>query len=118
MQNSLVSLVDRYLQGAASFAQLEVGLVQRLQSILDSGDSSLIKFANSVDADLIEYNEGLVDDAELRARLEGHLRRAELVTISRGAAPTSTLSSNNALVRASFNHAGRNVTLRMSHAFA
>ena len=81
MVEDLRGEIDRYLIGRADLRQLESWLVSRLQSILDSGDARLIENANSLDADLVEYGEGLLDEQALHRRLEAYLRGMETILL-------------------------------------
>jgi len=48
--------------------------MSNLQRILDSGDQKAMEVANQIDADLIEFGEGLIDETVFRERLESYAR--------------------------------------------
>lgn len=81
MLHQLLNYVECYLTERCSLRDLEAWLLSNLQGILDSGDKTAIEVANQVDADLIEFGEGLIDEATLRERLERCVRFRETIQI-------------------------------------
>ncbi|MCL4535187.1 MAG: hypothetical protein M1370_08540 [Bacteroidetes bacterium] len=65
-----------------------------LQDILDSKDKQAIRLANSIDADLIQLNEGIIDEETFHDRLQAYVRLAETVSNSIGPGPDSTSSTD------------------------
>jgi tRNA isopentenyl-2-thiomethyl-A-37 hydroxylase MiaE len=82
MLHDLRNEIDRYLVGRSSLLQLESWLVSHLQLLLDSGDARLIDVANSLDADFVEFGEGLLSEASMRRHLDAYLRSAETVMLN------------------------------------
>ena len=62
-------LIDQYLEGTAPLSVIEVYLVENLQNILDSKDQNKINSFNRVDANLIAFGEGIIDESRLMRRL-------------------------------------------------
>ncbi|MBI3321728.1 MAG: hypothetical protein HYZ91_05620 [Candidatus Omnitrophica bacterium] len=73
LRSHLLDSLKQYLDQEASLQGLGERLLSHLQEILDSGDQDTIRLANQVDADLVEFNEGLIDESILRERLERYL---------------------------------------------
>lgn len=73
---------DRYLTGRTSLRDLEGWLVSNLQQILDSGDETAIQAANQIDVDLVEFGEGLIDEATLVERIASWARLVETVSVN------------------------------------
>lgn len=69
MDQKLLNSVQRYLHGNSTLRDLESWVLSNLQRILDSGDEQAIDWANQIDADLIEFSEGLIDEATIRDHL-------------------------------------------------
>ena len=84
MLHDLRREIDRYLSSRSTLRQLESWLIARLQAILDSGDEELIGLANSIDADLVEFSEGLLSEVNLRRHLEAYARGAETILLDVG----------------------------------
>jgi hypothetical protein len=95
MLHDLLNEIDRFLIGRSSVRWLESWLISRLQSIQNSGDTALIDIANAVDADLVEFGEGLLTMASLREHLQAYLRAADTILIdeSRGTRVTTSGAS-------------------------
>lgn len=70
MRQELLGKIERYLSGAIGARDLETWLVSHIQIILEADDAEALRIANQVDADLMELGERLIDEAELRDRLE------------------------------------------------
>lgn len=70
LRSHFLASLEQYLGHQASLQEVGEWLLAHLQEILDSGDRDTIRLANQVDADLVEFNEGLIDESILRERLE------------------------------------------------
>lgn len=79
MNAQLLRSIEEYLHNRQSLREIEAWVLENLQLILDSGDQSAIWLVNQVDGDLIEWREGLLDEAALRQRLNDHLAGLSLV---------------------------------------
>lgn len=84
MLNQLQTALNLSLAGYSDLQALEQWLLSNLQAILDSGDAVAISVANQLDADLVEFSEGLIDELTLREHLESYLRHTESVQAPRG----------------------------------
>lgn len=73
----LVTYLERYINQRGSLKDLQDCLLSYLQEILNSKDTNAIHFANEIDADLIEFNESLIDEATLRERFSACMRRQQ-----------------------------------------
>lgn len=82
MLRELLNHIDIYLILRCTVRDLETWLMSNLQQILDSGDTQTIEIANSVDADLVELNEGLIDEVILRERLDSYVRAYNTIPVS------------------------------------
>ena len=65
--------LERYLNQQGSLRDVEVWLLAHLQEILESGNQQVVELANQVDADLVEFGEGLLDEAILQDRFARYL---------------------------------------------
>ena len=92
--------IDHYLAGRTTLSQLEGWLVGNLQAILDSHEGDAVTLADALDADLVEFGEGLLDARELLDRLAGYNRAEETIYVSVGQ-PRESLKTE-----------GRNVSIR------
>lgn len=81
MFRKLLNKIDHYLIEQSSLEELQTWLLSNLQDILDSSDKAAIDVANQVDADLVEFHEGLIDEITLRERLESYIRLGETVPV-------------------------------------
>jgi len=79
MLHELRGEIEGYLAGQQTLRNIESRLVSRLHTILGSGDLLAIEIANEVDADLMEFGDGLLEESELRERWQGYLRRTRTV---------------------------------------
>ena len=61
--------VSRYLNGEVNAAALDRWVLERLQTLLDSGDDQAISLANAVDGGLVQLQEGAITKAELHEEL-------------------------------------------------
>ncbi len=82
MARDLLVQFDRYLTGGTSLRDLERWLVSNLQEILNCGDKTAIQAANQVDADLMEFGEGLIDGTTLLERIASWARLVETVSVN------------------------------------
>lgn len=73
MFRELEAEARRYLGGRSALVELEAWIAAYSQRIMDSGERRAIRLANQVDADLIDLGENIIDEAQFRARLHGHL---------------------------------------------
>jgi hypothetical protein len=81
----LLNLVQDYLDGRLTVRHVEVWLTSRLQPIIRAGDPATVQLADSIDADLIEFGEGLIDEDTLRELWRGYLDRVRVrVSFSSG----------------------------------
>ena len=78
MDTALLTNILCYLDGHCSLHKLEVWLLANLQSILDSGDNASIEIANYLDADLIQYGEGLIEEGSVVERLRYSLKEGPI----------------------------------------
>jgi len=80
MLTELLNHIDACLLLRCTVRDLETWLVSNLQRILDSGDSHVVEIANRVDADLVELDEGLIDEMTLRERLDSYVKACSTIT--------------------------------------
>ena len=92
MFNELLNSIDSFLLGQSTLEDLENWLVAHLQDILDSGDQRATNIANQVDADLVEYGEGLVNISTLVERLQSYVFNAH--TLAVGYIQTQSVDTN------------------------
>ena len=81
MFNELLNSIDSFLVGQSTLEDLENWLVGHLQDILDSGDQRATDIANQVDADLVEYGEGLMNISTLVNRLQSYVFNAHTLAV-------------------------------------
>lgn len=74
MLSALLSHLETYLNDGCSLQELERWLVAHLQEILDARNQAAIELANQIDASLVEFSAGALDEVTLRQRLDGLLR--------------------------------------------
>jgi len=74
----LLSLIQDYLDGLLTVRDVEMWLASRLQPIIRAGDPATVQLADNIDADLIEFGEGLIDEDTLKERWRGYLDRARV----------------------------------------
>ena len=70
MLAKLLTQTNMYLLGRITLQELEEWLVANLQVILDSGDDRSTHLANELDAELIQYGEGIIDELTIREHIE------------------------------------------------
>ena len=75
-QEFLQQLID-YLNGRYTIQEFEAWMLSNLGVILNSGDGELIDMANDIDADFMEFSEGIINEKVLKERLMGYLVREE-----------------------------------------
>lgn len=98
MLSQLLAEIDGYLAGQRTLRDVESWLVSRLQAISRSDDALAMEIANQVDADLIEFGEGILSEDVLWERWHDHVRRGRTVItsatidahVSTGTTPAST----------------------------
>ena len=73
--------MDSYLLAHCTRRDLETWLLSNLQIILDSGEKAAIDLANKVDADLVEFGEGLMDELTLREHLQSYIRSGDTLLV-------------------------------------
>ena len=84
MEKEIRARVEQFLVGRTSLSDLEAWLVGNLQLILDSGDAAAVALANALDADIVQFDEGLLDERELVERLAMYGRGVDTAHISVG----------------------------------
>lgn len=82
MLQQVLTCAYKYLNGFWTLKDLQTWLLSNLQRILESGDRAAIEMANEIDADLVELNEGLVSEMEVRARLASYVSSRETIPFS------------------------------------
>jgi hypothetical protein len=82
MLHLIAEALKLYIGGQITVRSLETWLVSHLQAILDSSDQSAIQLVNSVDADLVELREGILNEITLEARISQYLQSLETVSVS------------------------------------
>jgi hypothetical protein len=78
MLYDLLNLVQGYLDGLVATQDIETWLTSRLQPIIRSADPATVQLADNIDADLIEYGEGLIDEDTLKERWRRYLDRVRI----------------------------------------
>lgn len=73
MLNQLLDAIENYLNKQSTLKELETWLISHLQEILDSKDERAINKANQIDADIIEFGEGLIEENILNERFKSYL---------------------------------------------
>lgn len=81
MVRELARVVDEYVVGLQSLRDFESWLAGRLRHIHQGGDAEAIALAEQIDADLIDFGEGLLDEAELRERLGARVRAVDTIVL-------------------------------------
>ena len=82
MLSQLLAEIDGYLAGQRTLRDVESWLVSRLQAISRSDDALTMEIANQVDADLIEFGEGILSEDVLWERWHDYVRRGRTVITS------------------------------------
>jgi len=83
-QEFLQQLID-YVNGRHTIREFEAWLLSNLGVILNSEDNQLIKTTNDIDADFMEFSEGIIDEETLRKRLLGYFTEGETLHLVWGA---------------------------------
>jgi hypothetical protein len=98
MLRGLIKQIDAYLLGHLAAKELEGWLLANLQTILASKDEEAIRIATALDADLMAWGAGHIDDVEFDEKLEAYARAATTVNFSIGptTAPVVTSSGTGA----------------------
>lgn len=82
--------LERYLNQQGSLRDIEKWLLSNLQEILDSGNQQAVELTNQVDADLVEFGEGLIDEAMLKDRFARYLTASSVSSEYRTQADSET----------------------------
>jgi hypothetical protein len=77
MLSLLLNQIDAYLTGVIPLTQLEDWVISHLQEILNSGDQKAIEIANKMDADIVQFGEGIFDKLTLHDRLQNYFLNAQ-----------------------------------------
>ena len=80
MLDKLLNLINLYLIGKTSLREVETYVAENLQEILDSNDENAIEITNRVEADLVEFGEGIIDKATLRKNFEDVIGNKEIIS--------------------------------------
>jgi len=91
MLTQLLNYMDSYLLAHCTRRDLETWLLSNLQIILDSGEKAAIDLANKVDADLVEFGEGLMDELTLREHLQSYIRPGDTLLVQSQPNHTSSI---------------------------
>jgi hypothetical protein len=75
MRDQVLNQIQRCLAGQISLHKFELWLAGQLQDILDTGDPLLTELVNEAEADFIQLDEGILDEAEVRRRLRTYAHR-------------------------------------------
>lgn len=95
MREKFLTELYRYFLGKISLVDFQSWLLSNLQEILDSEESVAVEAANSLDSDLVELGERLIDEAEFFRRIGCWIGRLE--TISANVAAPSVQSGPDPL---------------------
>lgn len=82
MWYTLLSHLETYLNDGCPLQELERWLVAHMQKILDARDQTVIELANQIDAALVEFSAGVLDEVALRQRLDGLLRLERTISLT------------------------------------
>lgn len=110
--STLFQVLVQYLSGARSTEELEEWLIGNLQGFLDSGDNSAIELANQIDALLVEMNEGLISESQLRENISTILTRRGTSLTPDSSASTNEVIYSDPIVLAP------SMFLQVKHSFA
>ena len=77
LRSELIKETKHYLSGKSGDHDLESWVVGNLQRALNSGDAAALHLVNEVDVSFIEVGEGIIDRAELNARLNDLVREVK-----------------------------------------
>jgi hypothetical protein len=99
MEKEIRARVDDFLVGRTALSELEAWLVRNLQRILEAGDVAAMALANDLDADIVQFDEGLFDERELLERLATYGRGADTAHISVGALPERAVKADAGIVQ-------------------
>ena len=78
----LLSQIRDYLLGRIKISELEEWLVGNLQAVLDSKDEKATDIANELDADLVEFGEGIIDESTIRQHLQDHTITSPIIYVN------------------------------------
>ena len=89
--------------------------------MLNSGDGAAVEVANQIDADLIEFGEGLIDETAIRERLESYIRFRETIPVDFFETEYPAITNATAATetfRTQFEVPRPLVSLKLTHEFA
>lgn len=121
MLRQVLNYVNDYLNSYCTLRDLQTWLLSNLQRILDSGDEAAIEVANQIDADLVEFGEGLIDETAVRERIESYVRFRETIPFVLSETEHTATTHATAAAETFRNHlevVGPVVDLRLVHEFA
>lgn len=121
MLRQVLNYVNDYLNSHCTLRDLQTWLLSNLQRILDSGDEAAIEVANQIDADLVEFGEGLIDETAVRERIESYVRFRETIPFVFSEIEHPATTHATAAAETIKNHlevVGPVVDLRLGHVFA
>lgn len=110
--STLVHVLVQYLGGARSTSELEEWLVGNLQGFLDSGDNGAIEIANQVDALLVEMNEELISEGQLRDSISMILAQRGTPLVRDSSASTNAVIFSDPIFLAP------SILIQVKHSFA
>lgn len=118
MLQELIKAVDEYLVGGRTLRDIEAWLAAGTRAIRASGDQRAADFANELDADLVDFGEGLINETEIRERWEGYVRRLTTVALEGATPPAQDLTSTESITVRSEYAPESDLTLWLTHQFA
>ena len=69
----LLKTIKSYVLGTITLQELEEWLLSHMQDILNSGDERAAGIANELDADLVEFTEGILSESDIREKLQRYM---------------------------------------------
>ena len=69
----LLKTIKSYVLGTITLQELEEWLLSHMQDILNSGDERAAVIANELDADLVEFTEGILSESDIREKLQRYM---------------------------------------------
>ncbi len=120
MLHQVLNYVNGYLNSHCTLRDLQTWLLSNLQQILDSGGEAAIEMADQIDADLVEFGEGLIDETAVRERIESYVRLRETIPFSFSEIECPVTTHIAAATETIKNHlevAGPVEDLRLDHVF-
>ena len=77
MRQEILQQISDCINGKSTIREFEAWMLSNLGVILNSEDGELIAMANDIDADFMEFSEGIINEKVLKERLMGYLVREE-----------------------------------------